>query len=1155
MGDKPKLRRKIRLLEQEEKKKHKRVLSSAVGKSGMWPLNAPGMPPPGPDFLRAAAVLGDSTEYTKGTKAKPGVYEPGEKLKELYRRALREPGFTLDVQVKPGVYDTVTFVPGHIWGQHANEWAQSMVDHTVEKPKVDGPHPADVFVLGKMPWKDETAEGRNLIGPTGEIMVGMIEKLHIKNAHKWYISNLCKFSPPNEGRDLKAAWKADCLPLLHQELRIVRPKYILCLGAEASKALLGDKFNVTYMAGRVVPFSFETRVDADDASPPHTAHVMTVIHPVNVAKDPAQARILESNMGRFANLLETHNLDLEEKGLDHRACYTLEDALDWIEEAQAELHQQPKKLRLTGWDLEWQGQHPVNEGSYVRTIQCSWADKKSICFVLHHPGGKVAFRDRDGKPAIKRLVKALNEFVKCSRPVGHFLVADMEWAESIGLKLIDHCPVPLYDRTVPNKKVPGSKVRKRAWQLFKDGEGWLDTAMMNHAVEETAPLGLEMLTMRYTMAPRYDIELEDWKTEYVKQLKLKKEALEGYGDCPDKILIPYANYDADVTRRIAVNLMGLLDADYEGNCAWEPFWESMIIQKVILRIHQNGILVDRARIDDLTRKFITWRTNKEEEIRKWAKWEEQEGGKIPAFNIRSVQQVREFLFGEHLNGKKTPDGKPVRIRPDGARSLYVEPLLDTSKPPRRWRDLVEKGLHYDASPGTGKLVLGILAQEHLKDGKADQINMIRDYRFLDQVLKSVLRVPKHEDDDPEKGWIENDDGFLEYDAGLAYSIDDDGRVRTHLYPTAETGRWKSSRPNLQNISKSRDPDYTRLLGGEKDESGNWVGGDYTHSLRSVLRASPGYALVEADYKGAELYGMALMAGSKKMQEHCLRSLLDEKGYDEKGNKVDGGKFPHPDYYDIHSNVAVLAFQLKCLPTKDGLKAIGKAHFRTLAKNVIFGIAYGRQAKAIALQAKEQGINVTPQEAQMVIDAIFQMYPELLPFFNEAKDRAKKERWLCSCFGRFRRFPSTSDYKLEGEFERQAMNFPIQSMIASCVDRGVAYLVDKIEELGLQDEIRILLTIHDAVLLEARYEYVGFAQQLIRWAFVDMVEIWPTNLAGEPRGDGPYRLGMDFEVSKHWGERFSYEEAVKVGLDPKFAKKPKAKPTEEPKKKPKKRQPA
>jgi len=1002
-------RRTIRNLDEEEQKSHKRNLVASLGVAGnrplkslagIWPLDAPGMPPPGPDFLRAAVSLGDAINVKEGKKFDPKAHIPGSRLKELHQRALREVGFTLDVQVKNGIYAPVTFVPGHIWGQHAKEWAQSLSDPNAVALPVDGPHPADVMVIGKMPWKDETAVGRNLIGPTGEILVDMINKLHIRNADKWYVTNICKFAPPDGGRNLKAGWLKDCLPLLHQELRIVKPKYILCLGAEASKCLLGSQYGIAYMAGRVIPVTFDMRLNNEDTAEPHTAHVMTVLHPAAVAMDPAQSRILESNMGRFANLLATNNLDLEEKGLDHRACYVLEDALDWIEEAQAELAQQPKHLRLTAWDLEWQGQHPVNEGSYVRTIQCSWGPKKAICFVMAHPGGKAAFRDRDGKPAAKRLIKALNEFVKCSRPVGHFLVADMEWAEHIGLKLIDHCPVPLY---------PDAKSRS-GWEQLRAGAGWLDTAMMNHAIEETAPLGLEMLTMRYTMAPRYDIALDDWKTKCVKEKKQKKESLEGYGECPDKVLIPYANYDADVTRRIAISLLPLLERDYEGNCAWEPFWESMIIQKPILRIHQNGMCVDRERIDYLTRAFIEWRAKKEKEIQKWSRW--------PDFNVRSVQQVKEFLFGHTLNGKRTADNKPVRIRPADALSLQLEPLLDTSKPPRRWRDLVEKGLHHEASPGTGKTVLGILAQENL--AKADQINMIRDYRFLDQVLKSVLRVPKTDDSD---NWIENDDGFLEYDAGLAYSIDDDGRVRTHLYPTAETARWKSSRPNLQNISKSRDPDYMRLLGAKKNEKGKWVGGSYTHTLRSILKASDGFALVEADYKGAELYGMALMSGSKKMQEHCIRSLLPDEGYDEKGKKCEGGKFPHPDYYDIHSNVACLAFQLKCHPSKKGLDSIGKVHFRTLAKNVIFGIAYGRQAKAIALQAKEQGINVTVNEAQIVIDAIFQMYPELLPFFNEAKSRAIKDRWLCNCFGRFRRFPSTSDYKLEGEFERQAMNFP------------------------------------------------------------------------------------------------------------------------------------
>lgn len=1105
-----KRRRKIRNLAKESAKAHERYLLSRIGKNGAWPLNAPGMPPPGPDFLRMAQELGDGTVYTKSTKSSPGEFVPGDKLEELYARALRNVDFTMTVDVRAGVRDEVSFVPGHIWGQHADQWMRSMVDPLYECPPVDGPHPAQVMVLGKMPWKAETAERRNMIGDTGEIMTEVIDKLHIRGSRNWYVTNLVKFMPPDgSSTTLRAGWVHNCLPLLHQELRIVRPKYILCLGADASKWLLGDKFNVGYMAGRVVPYRYQVNISADEDPEYHTAHVMTVLHPAEVARSPEKIRILQSNMARFAYLIEGHNLDLEEKDIDHRVCYTLEDAESWVEEAEYELSQVEKKDRLVAWDLEWQGQHPCNKGSYVRTIQCSWAHKKAICFVTAHPGGKCAFRDRDGKPAIKRLVRLLNEFMRGKRAVGHFLVSDLEWANSIGLYPTAACEVPLYDLG-----------DKKAWERFRAGKGWLDTAMINHAVEETAPLGLETLTMRYTSAPRYDIPMEDWKTAYCKEKGIKKEGLEGYGDAPDKVLVPYANYDADGTRRACVELLPLLDKDYEGNNCWEAFWESMIIQRPILTIHKNGILVDRPRIDDLTKKFMTARSAQEDKTRDWAKW--------PEFNIRSTQQVREFLFGENLNGKRDENGRCMRIRPKDARSLYIEPLLDTSKPPRPWAWLKERRMERDATPGTGKMILGILAQENLN--VAHQINMIRDYRFLDQVLKSVLRPPKTDDDD---NWVEGDDGFLEYDAGLAHSIDDDGRVRTHIYPTAETGRWKSSRPNLQNVSKSRDPDYSRMLGAELID-GKWVGGEYDHKLRSIFMASPGYALIEFDYTGAELYGMALMSGSKRMQDHCTRSLLPDKGYDEKGNKVKGGKYPHPDYYDIHSNVAVLAFKLKCMPTKGGLKSIGKEHFRTLAKNVIFGIAYGRGAKAIALSAKEQGVNVTPDQAQMVIDAIFEMYPELVPFFESAKERAKNEKWLCHCFGRFRRFPSARDFKLEGEFERQAMNFPIQGMIASAVDRGLSYLHDEIQQQGLSDDIRLLLQIHDAGLVEARYDLIPHAVELIKWAMVDMVEIWPTTLDGIPTEKGPYHLGLDISVMHHWGEGYSKEECLANGIDTKYA---------------------
>ncbi len=341
-------------------------------------------------------------------------------------------------------------------------------------------------------------------------------------------------------------------------------------------------------------------------------------------------------------------------------------------------------------------------------------------------------------------------------------------------------------------------------------------------------------------------------------------------------------------------------------------------------------------------------------------------------------------------------------------------------------------------------------------------------------------------------------------------------------------------------SKQRDPDYERLLGER-----------YKQKLRSILMAPPGWALVEFDYTGAELYATAIMSGDPTLIAHAQRGSLKESD---------------PEYYDIHSNVAVLAFQLKvndfvhekkdptskyfgktaaeilglpvgapCPATKGALKFIGRSQFRTLAKNVIFGLFYGRGAKAIQIQAREQKVHVTLDEVQAVIDAIFDMYPGLKPFFDSVAERVVEERWLCHAMGRYRRFPSTSDYKLQGDFGREGGNFYIQGLIASCVDRGLARLRQCIIDAGLRDDARLALQIHDAGVIEARYHVIEYlAGTLIPYAMRDCVPIFATDLAGMPTGAGPYHLGIDVSVHKNWGEPFSKEECHEFGIPEEYA---------------------
>ena len=1081
---------------------------------GMYPLDAPGMPLPGLDFLRYAQAQGDDSELYKETvkdEAKKSGKRTeercriGETLKNLYYRALRTPGFTLPIMVRGGVTTPVTFIPGHIWSQGLSP--QDLAGDAYVP--VDGPHPADVFVLGKMPWDHELAQLRNFVGPTGEILTDILHQFHVRGTPFWYVTNLLKFKPPDGSTTIKAAWLKDCLPLLHQELRIVQPKYILCLGADASKALLGSKHGVSSMDGRVVEYRYPTGDSL--AYPRHqTALVMTVVHPAQVAREESSRRQLERGIARF-NLLQTGiRFDKEEKDIHHHYLSNLEDLEALLYEVE---HDPEKQDDFIGVDAEWEGEHPVNKGAYLRTVQLAWRPKHAVAIRLRAPGGKVAIFDAEGKPAFKRTMQLLTVFFKGGtyngkqfrrkRAGGHFFVADLEWLVYNGLDLRDEFAVPLYDLDLSRRDIPkrlrqqyeslGFTDKVPAWVRTKF-EGGADTGMMAHAIEETAQLKLETLATRYTTVPRYDLPLQEWKERYCREQNIEAKDLEGYGNCPDDVLMPYGAYDADACLRLFYEFSPMLDLDYEGNCCREPFWESMIALPAILEIHRNGISVDRERIETLTKNFLQARGKQEELLKGWSKW--------PDFNIRSVQHVKEFLFGAALNGKVTKDGKPIRIRPSDAMSLHVTPLTDTSKPPKLWLDLVAKHEEKQHSPSTNKQVLAILGQENEK--VSTQINWIRDYRFLDQVLKNTLRPPRTDEKTGE--WLsDSDTGELIYDAGLASVICSDGRVRTHIYPTAETGRWKSARPNLQNISSQRDADYVRLLGEE----------GYRHKLRSIFTADDGYLLVECDYTGAELFGMAVMSGDPTMIEHAQRNQLPEE---------------HPNFYDIHSNTACLAFQLRCEPTKSGLKSINKSHLRIIAKAVLFGICYGRGAKAIAFAAKEQGVHVSVQEAQQVIDTIFQLYPGLLTLFEACRERAVGARWLCHCFGRLRRFPLTQDQSLQSEFERQAMNFPIQGMIASAVDRAIAYLYDFRNRYGDPDLFKILLQIHDSLLLAVPYRHVEFVtQKALPWAMREMVPIYPTTLDGVPTGAGPYYLGAEGKVMRRWGELLPFDEVKKLGI--------------------------
>jgi peptidoglycan-associated lipoprotein len=210
-----------------------------------YPVGTVNLPPPGPDFLRAAEARGDvftAPVKKKKKKQKDAATAPEEiefpapvsnnNLNELYRSALYDPGFLLDVLVKGRHLEKdVYFNLGHLLGADA------------ESGVGFGPQPADVLVLCKVPDYDDIKACKYLSGPSSNAFYQVLDELtKPEEWRKWFVTSLCRhvrLDPSTSG--VAASWIKNCNPLLQQELWIVKPKYILCLGSEAGKAILAKQ--------------------------------------------------------------------------------------------------------------------------------------------------------------------------------------------------------------------------------------------------------------------------------------------------------------------------------------------------------------------------------------------------------------------------------------------------------------------------------------------------------------------------------------------------------------------------------------------------------------------------------------------------------------------------------------------------------------------------------------------------------------------------------------------------------------------------------------------------------------------------------------------------------------------------------------------------
>ncbi len=142
----------------------------------------------------------------------------------------------------------------------------------------EGPKKATMMLLGEQPGDQEDLSGKPFIGPAGQLLDRALEEAGI-DRDAVYVTNTVKhfkWEPRGKRRIHQKPSSRDiaaCRPWMEAELRVVRPKVLVCLGSTAAQALFGSSFRVTRERGKVLESELAPRV-------------VTTVHPSSLLRQP-----------------------------------------------------------------------------------------------------------------------------------------------------------------------------------------------------------------------------------------------------------------------------------------------------------------------------------------------------------------------------------------------------------------------------------------------------------------------------------------------------------------------------------------------------------------------------------------------------------------------------------------------------------------------------------------------------------------------------------------------------------------------------------------------------------------------------------------------------------------------------------------------------
>ncbi|MBX9977726.1 MAG: uracil-DNA glycosylase [Alphaproteobacteria bacterium] len=145
----------------------------------------------------------------------------------------------------------------------------------------DGNPDADVMLVGEAPGADEDEQGKPFVGRCGQLLDKMLLAIGLDRT-KVYIANMIPWRPPGN-RPPSTQEIAQCLPFIERHIFLKQPKFLLLLGAVATKALLNNNTGIMRLRGQWQNYKPSM---TDETYP--TIQALPTFHPAFLLRSPGQ---------------------------------------------------------------------------------------------------------------------------------------------------------------------------------------------------------------------------------------------------------------------------------------------------------------------------------------------------------------------------------------------------------------------------------------------------------------------------------------------------------------------------------------------------------------------------------------------------------------------------------------------------------------------------------------------------------------------------------------------------------------------------------------------------------------------------------------------------------------------------------------------------